>query len=322
MRLDFNALWVDDQPASVKAQTFPIARRMEDEGFKFNPSLCQSLDEVRKLIANSVFSDEIDLILVDWDLGAGGHGQDAIAAIRETVPFKDIIFYSAQTPVETLRRLAFENGIEGVFCVNREELVDEVINVFDSLVKKVLDLDHTRGIVMGATSDIDKMVSECLAAMHEKLDEAGKQQMLQEALTLVEDNIKGVNERAQALGKAKSMAAMFEAHLTFTSYDRLRILSRALKNEVFKVHAGVRPAVISYMEKVVPRRNDLGHLVLTPEGKPQAVASRDGKQVSIKEMRDLRRLILNLRHDFKILSDALGGRGVGASPGAKLKDSK
>lgn len=138
--------------------------------------------------------------------------------------------------------------------------------------------------------------------------------MLKEAFALVEEKIKDLTERATELRKATSMAAMFEAHLIFTSNDRLRILSRALKAEVFKAHAGTRTTVVTYLEKVVPRRNNLGHLVLTPEGKPQAVASREGNQVNLDEMRDLRRLILGLRHDFKILSDALRGQGDASAP--------
>ena len=55
--------------------------------------------------------------------------------------------------------MASEAGIEGIYCAERENLPDEVIGVFESLIKKVLDLDHTRGIVMGGrvTSTIPSM---------------------------------------------------------------------------------------------------------------------------------------------------------------------
>ncbi len=278
---------------------------MEDEGFQFNPTPCESIDAVRKLIAENVFTDEIDLILVDWDLGGGVQGQDAIVAIRETVPYKDVVFYSAQTPANTLRGLAFKTELEGVYCASREELVDEVLGVFESLVKKVLDLDHTRGIVMGATSDIDYMVNECLLAIHGKLDGAGQRAMLKEALERVDEGIRDLTKRASELQKATTMTTVLEAHMIFTANDRLRILSRLLKQELFKNHAGARPAVITYMEKVVPGRNKLGHLVLVPEGKPSAVVNSEGKQVTLAETRELRRLILGLRNDFRSLLIAL-----------------
>jgi hypothetical protein len=65
---------------------------MQEEGFHFAPTLCQSIDEVKKEIADGVFSDEVDLILVDWELGNGIVGQDAIAEIRSMVPYKDVVF--------------------------------------------------------------------------------------------------------------------------------------------------------------------------------------------------------------------------------------
>lgn len=273
LRLDFNVLWVDDQPDRVDAQITGIAKQMENEGFQFIPKQCTTIDQVGKLISDHVFTDEIDLILVDWDLGGGMHGQDAIAAIRQAVPYKDVVFYSAQNPANELRRLAFENGLEGVYCASREDLVDEVLGVFESLVKKVLDIDHTRGIVMGATSDIDHMVNECLVTIHDKLDEPGKEAMIKEGLRRIDDKIKDLTKKAAKLQQAPTMATLLEAHMIFTAQDRLRMLSRMLENERFKAHVESRTAVRTYIEKVVPGRNDLGHLVLVPEGKPQTVTN-------------------------------------------------
>lgn len=127
MRLDFNVLWVEDQPNYVEPQITPIKQRMREEGFEFNPILCQSIEQVRDKIADEVFKDEVDLLLVDFDLGAGVQGQDAIAEIRGTVPYKDVIFYSANNSADTLRQLAFENNLEGVFCAGRNDLIEEVM---------------------------------------------------------------------------------------------------------------------------------------------------------------------------------------------------
>lgn len=305
MRLDFNVLWVDDQPKSVADAIPLIAPQMEDQGFLFNPTVCSSMADVDKFVNENVFIDEIDLILVDWDLGGGVHGQDAIASVREKLLFKDIIFYSGQTAPRALQELAFQNELEGIYCTSRDGLPDEVIGVFESLIKKVLDLDHTRGIVMGATSDIDFMVNECLVHIHGGLDEAGQKQMLDEALAHIAEKIKKFGEDAAKLQGATSMATLFEAHMIFTAYDRLRFLSRALKGEKWKEHAPARDAVVKYMGKVVPDRNLLGHAILLPQGKPQLVVDGAGKQVTLDEMRDLRRLILSLRSEFRTLLDRL-----------------
>jgi len=305
MRLDFNVLWVDDQPNRVDSQIDAITKRMQAEGFLFSPKLCRSVGEVQAAIKDDVFTDEIDLILVDWDLGGGVVGQDAIAEIRAIVPYKDVVFYSAQTAPEELRKLAFEKDVEGVYCANREHLVDEVMGVFESLVKKVLDLDHTRGIVMGATSDIDHIVNECLRIIHDKSDEAGRAGLLKEAQGYVDKRLKDVAKMAKELENATTVTELFEAHMILTANDRLRMLGGALKGAAFAAHVEYRKKVVAYQQDVVPDRNRLGHMVLVPEGKPQAVIDSKGQQVTVEGTRELRRLILELRTDFRNLLIAL-----------------
>jgi hypothetical protein len=305
MRLDFNVLWVEDQPDHVDPQITPITRQMKDEGFNFRPFICRSMDEVRARIAKDVFQDEVDLLLVDYDLGGGVVGQDAIAEIRDVVPYKDVIFYSAMNSAEGLRKLAFDRGLEGVYCASRGELVDEVMGVFDSLVKKVLDIDHTRGIVMGATSDIDQMVNDCLLAMHDKLDGAGKTGMLKDSLGHIEKRIADLVAVSEKLKQANHINDFFEAHMILTAYDRLRLLAGLLKVQAFEGHKQYRDSVVAYQQKAVPGRNILGHLVLVPDGRPEGVVGAEGKVVSLDETRELRRLILGLRGDFRELLLAL-----------------
>jgi hypothetical protein len=305
MRLDFNVLWVDDQPDSVAAQILRIEKQMESEGFHFNATPCQTFDLVQDLVRDNVFTDEVDLVLVDWDLGNNLQGQDVIALIRDTVRYKDVVFYSAQTPVDELRKLAFDRGLEGVYCASRGELVDEVLGVFESLVKKVLDLDHMRGIVMGATSDIDHMVNECLLVMNGQLDAAGKLEMFKKALAYVQQRIDGLLETAEKLKQATTFEELFAAHMIMTANDRLRLLCGALKTKTFGAHRSYRPSIVKYQQDTVPKRNDLGHLVLVPEGKPSSVVTTGGNTVNVDEMRELRKLILELRMDFKNLLSAL-----------------
>jgi hypothetical protein len=305
MRLDFNVLWVDDQPHRVAAQIKAIAGRMEEDGFHFSPTLCDSVEVVDNHLSTDVFTDEIDLVLVDWDLGGGVRGQQVISNIREHIRYKDVVFYSAQTELGTLRDAAFDAGLEGVFCASRNELVDEVIGVFESLVKKVLDLDHSRGIVMGATSDIDHIISECLIIMHKHLDAAEQGAMVKDVLDRVEKRLSDFAKRLDGLRGSCTMDDLFAAHEVFTANDRLRVLSRMLKMEAFKAHEGARPSIVEYMNEAVPHRNILGHQILVPEGRPKAIVDSKGNSIDLEKTRELRRLILKLRQDFRDLFAAL-----------------
>ena len=303
MRLDFNVLWVDDQPNAVNAQITRITTLMAGEGFSFNPTQCRTIDEVEALIAGDVFQDEVDLILVDWDLGGGVHGQDVIERIRQVAQYKDVVFYSAQTPAADLRRLAFDKGLEGIYCASREGLVDEVVGVFESLVKKVLDLDHTRGIVMGATSDIDHMIHSCLLHIEAKLDDDGKKVLVEQAIKRVQERVKDIAKQGEKLGAATNVTTILKAHMIFGANDRLRLLRSLLEADAN--HAQSVDTIKAYMEKVVPERNVLGHMVLAPEGRPQAVVNIEGTQINLDDMRTLRKTILGLREDFRALVGAL-----------------
>lgn len=305
MRLDFNVLWVDDQPDSVVAQIASIRSKMAAEGFEFRPRQCTTLAQIEEAISDDVFTDEIDLILVDWDLGNNEHGEDAIERIRQIVQYKDVVFYSGQAAVVELRKKAFDKQLEGVYCAGRADLVDEVIGVFESLIKKVLDLDHTRGIVMGATSDIDHMVNTCLTLAHDKLDDTGKSEFIQEALNRVDEQVKKLEKIGKKIKADPSVDALFKAHMLFTSDHRLRLLSSVLTQEEFKAHVDGAKIIEAYRRGVVGERNILGHAVLVPNGKPNSVIDDAGKVVDIQQMRDLRKLLLNLRAEFRGLLNSM-----------------
>lgn len=308
MRLDFNALWVDDQPGRVEAQIIAIKKEMQRHGFDFRPTMCTALAQVQQRISHQLFTDEVDLILVDWDLGNHLQGQSVISEIRERIRYKDVIFYSAQKNAEELRKLAFDSGAEGVYCAHRSDLVDEVVGVCESLTKKVLDLDHVRGIVMGATSDIDDMVLDTLRFMHERSDVAGQAAMLGRALAHIDGKVAEMGDLARQLRDQNTFKGVLASNLLFSANDRLRMLTHLLELECFKPHHGYRRAVVDYMKDVVPKRNRLGHRVLVPAGRPGA-EDGEAEQMGLDETRALRCRLLELRAEFRGLLAALAGLG-------------
>jgi hypothetical protein len=309
MRLDFNVLWVEDQPTYVQAQHRTISRHMEDNGFAFNAVHCQTIDDVRAQLQPDVFNDEIDLVLVDWDLGTDAtgaeiRGQTVIEEIRTEIPYKDIIFYSAQTSPDQLRNFAHDARLDGIFFTPRTNLVQEVKDVFDSIVRKILDLDHTRGIVMGATSDIDHMVNECLKHAHGMLDDDGKKTVIAEAMVHIDERMKKMSQLVDGLRTATALEPLFEHHAILTAYDRLRMLAGVLNLDRLVAHKSHRKSVTSYMQNVVPDRNIFGHQIAEP-GNPKKILDNKGQPIDLDRAREIRRNILGLRGDFRILLEAL-----------------
>ncbi len=170
-------------------------------------------------------------------------------------------------------------------------------------MKKVLDLDHSRGIVMGATSDIDHMIHSCLLHIEAKLDDAGKKVLVEQAIKRVQERVKDIAKQGEKLGAATNVTTILKAHMIFGANDRLRLLRSLLEADAN--HAQSVDTIKAYMEKVVPERNVLGHMVLAPEGRPQAVVNIEGTQINLDDMRTLRKTILGLREDFRALVGAL-----------------
>lgn len=311
MRLDFNVLWVEDQPNYVQSQKSPIARHMEENGFALNVSHCQTIAEVESKLAPDIFNDEFDLVLVDWDLGKNPAGEDVrgetvIQAIRDKIQYKDVIFYSGQAQIADLRKFAYDAQVEGIFFTRRDNgaLVQEVKDVFDSLVKKVLDLDHTRGIVMGATSDIDHMVNQCLQHAHGKLGPDQKKALIATAFKHIDKRMDELAEKVKGLRTATELEPLFEAHGIFQSYDRLHMLSDLLKLDPFAGQKVLRGSVTGYMGSVVPHRNVFAHVIAEP-GAPKKLVNNKGEIIDLDKAREIRRAIVGLRGDFRTLLDAL-----------------
>lgn len=149
MRLDFNVLWVEDQKTNVEPQRQRIELLLRKEGFRLQVEFAASIDKAKDFLSNDIYGDHIDLVLMDYDLGAGDKGDQGLVEVRNKFHYKDIIFYSSQA--SDLPKLVADQKVQGVFCSTREDLADTVDGVFEALVKKVLDIDHARGIVMGAT---------------------------------------------------------------------------------------------------------------------------------------------------------------------------
>lgn len=305
MRLDFNVLWVDDQPDQLDAQLIAISRHMAGEGFFLNVKKCQSLQEVRTLISEDVFQDEVDLILVDWNLGGDLRGQHVIAEIRQYIPYKDLIFYSSLTTVNDLRQAASSASADGIFCTSKNAIVDEVAAVFDTLIKKVLDLDHTRGIVMGATSDIDHMTVRCLSAIEKQGADTERAELLAKAKELIANTQRRLAKNASTLESATSVAELLAMHAVFTANDRLRVLNMILGTEKYNDRVRLKDGIANYIRSVVPLRNDLGHVVLIPAGRTAMILDDGGKQISIEEMRELRKLLLDVRGELKEFKESV-----------------
>jgi len=152
MNLTYNILWFDDTDEVFTSLNFkPLDDIFADLGFKPNYKLVTTPDDFTKQEPYKKY----DLIVVDYNLEEyDKHGQEFIEKVREHQIYTEIIFYSNK-PVTELWQAIFDNQLEGVFVTNRDGILDKIINVSKQIVKKVLDIENMRGIVMAEVGDID-----------------------------------------------------------------------------------------------------------------------------------------------------------------------
>ncbi|MFZ2644003.1 MAG: hypothetical protein WA117_23635 [Verrucomicrobiia bacterium] len=293
MRLDFNILWVEDQPDAVKSQRDRIDFLLRKEGFRVNAEFAISVDKARLFLGDDIFGDHVDLVLMDYDLGGGPNGSAGIEMVRDSFPFKDIVFYSADG-IQKLEQSLSEGKFQGIFYSSRKDLPDTVVGVFKALVKKVLDIDHSRGIVLGATSEIDYFINQSLVTLFAKADKGLKDQSLKLVAEQLKENRKTFDKETKKVEVLTDLAALADFHHIYTSAHRLRLLRKML--ETAKTHAEECKLMLRYAE-TMPQRNDLAHVRVVRKGFSRKLFDRNGKEITIEDMQALRVALLE-HHEF------------------------
>lgn len=307
MRLDFNVLWVENLPKNVAAQQDRIEFLVKKEGFRLQVLFASSIEEAKAYLSDDIYGDHIDLVLMDYDLGAGGRGDQGLVEVRNIFPYKDVVFYSSQA--SDLQDMVAKKNIEGIFCSIRDDLPDTVTGVFEALVKKVLDIDHSRGIVMGATSDIDHYVNDCLVTNFDNCEEETQLNTLKTIEKHVKEKQKNFEKDLVCIANVKHVSELHGFHNIYTSNDRLRLLKNMLSGE--ESHKDKVSSITSYLSDAVPRRNDLAHVRVKVDGFSRKLFDRHDNELTSDQMKFLRQELLGYQEFFEELSDELSKSASG-----------
>lgn len=303
MRMDFNILWVEDQQDRVQAFRERLERLVRGEGFRLQVKFVSSVDEAVASLDDDVYTDHVDLVLMDYDLGAGKKGDEGLVEIRRLIPYRDVIFYSSKA--DELLKMVLARGVEGVFCSTRDDLPDRCFGVFESLIKKVVDIDHSRGIVMGATSDIDHYVMDALVASFERCDDDGKAAALAQVRKDLEKMRARFEQAANDIASVEHPSNLFDYHAFYTSVDRLELLRKVLKTGAPDEHKLNDATLIEYIQQTIPRRNDLAHVRVQVNGFSRKLVNRKDMELTAADMKALRIQLLQHHESIERLCAAL-----------------
>jgi DNA-binding response OmpR family regulator len=180
MNLSYSILWIDDDYDYI--DSFPdqsLREYVEAQGFDLHIETRTSADDIKK----EVDGEKFDLLIIDYNIADGErHGSDVIRQVRNNDCLTEVIFYS-QNAASKLHQIAADQGLEGVFYSGRatEQLLPKIKSVFDLTVRKVVDVDNMRGIVMAGVADLDHLITDVIRGVHATLD-PGKQLALSSKL--------------------------------------------------------------------------------------------------------------------------------------------
>jgi hypothetical protein len=289
MNLEYKILWFDDSADFFESLDLEeLTGTVAQWGFVLKLVPASTPEE---FMSHQPF-DKYDLIAVDFNLGDNRpHGEEFVAQVRQQSVFTEIVFYSSNAASD-LWKGVHDRQLEGVFVANRQNILSKIERVAHQSLRKVLDLNHMRGMVMAEVGDLDRLLDSIIASGFPALEDAHRA----EAFTrFQEEGIKqvdGQKEKLLEFGKSPTVAAMCDlsdSNKRWASFNRLK-----------KRHAALRGLAIGdYVAQVLSPRNYLAHGTpsQTEEG---PIFSFNGKTFLFNEAssRALRKLILDYKRQF------------------------
>lgn len=165
MKLAFQLLVVDDQPDAAESAIRVLEEHLQDKGFDLHRTLPPDLsaEALQDFVRSQGQGRPYDLVMVDFDLQQP-HDTGAVAAarLRSALQYTDMIFYSSN-PEANLHQLLVDQVVQGVFVASRPELDSALVGLADTIIGKVVDITHMRGLAMAEVADMDTVMKQTLA---------------------------------------------------------------------------------------------------------------------------------------------------------------
>ena len=147
MKIEYKILWLEDDISWLRAPKNRIEREIESYGF------IPLINTINDCDLTKMKYNDYDLILVDYNLNCGSEnrGNNILTLLRNRKILADAIFYS-NTDIATLYEKVKQDKISNVSIFDRavfnDENIDQIYEIITYYLKKDLDLNSMRGIMM------------------------------------------------------------------------------------------------------------------------------------------------------------------------------
>lgn len=297
MNLNYKILWYDDDQNFFESQDMgPIEEAISSWGFQPHIIPVHNAVELRR---HEPFN-QFDMLVVDLDLGNNEDGAKFIKDVRDHNVFSEIIFYSMKGADELWQAVSKER-LEGVFVVYKKGIEQKLIRVAQQSVRKVLDLENMRGIVMSEVGDLDALLGSIFErAMHGVTPEQ-RQIVFDRFHEKVSEQHKEFQVALSAFKEAPSIDSLIDLCDSDKRWQNL--------NRVKKHHALLkdRSFVGDYQKEILWPRNCLAHGVPQRKEDGSFLFRHRGKEYPFDDdaSHALRKKILEYKSAFAEIDEAL-----------------
>lgn len=314
MNLTYTILWIEDDEEFLDSfDTDALTEFVEGQGFDLKIVQRTKPHEIKQEVDGSQF----DLLIIDYNIAEGDlHGSDVIRQVRDRNCLTEVIFYS-QNGVAELRQIAANKELEGVFYSGRltDQLMRKIKDVFNLTVRKVVDVENMRGIVMAGVADLDHLVTDVIRAIHSSLEQEKQVDLCRRLLEKMRPVVKHLRDLVQDkdhlhFGEVEKLIeavvqldpADFETLVGARSFDSSRRVDMAAS--LCKEHDSLRPhkkGILSIKQLLEwrnalahqrPKRHENGYAVFEPQaGSEQAFDS--ARTLDLRQQLRAQRAALN-----------------------------
>lgn len=308
MKLEYNILWIDNDlkdyidNGSIK----DVEEILTEKGFEPNIELV--FDEAN--LDEFIDKHDYDLIISDYNL-ENTTGDVIIERIRvEKQLDTEILFYTAQTENSFKNEDAVRNRLAFIerltFQIGRDRLLDKIEKVINLTLKKLLELNATRGLITAATSHLDVEIEEIYYNLIAKpVDEQAKPKIEKIFKTDYKEIKKNLLKKckAQRDSHTADYRTYFSQSDAFRKWDLLKELISLSVPDGFNLDLFKR-----YYEEVIDVRNKFAHAkAVEVEGRLVLKGHIEGKDFEFTEDSciKIRQDLINHKRNIEKLKQAI-----------------
>lgn len=255
MKLEYNILWIDnDLPGYIeRGDVNDIEDFLTERGFE--PNIEKVFDEAD--LDQFIDKHKYDLIISDFNLENTTGGRVIERIRNEKQLDTEILFYTAQTDNshkfnDEVKSLAFIERL--TFQLGRDRLMDKIEKVIILSLKKLLELNATRGLITAATSELDVEIEEIVMQLVVKHNKS-------------EDDLRDIITEKAYMPLQTKLSNFWVSYSSFQNY--FHKIDAVKKWEIFrdllkpmKVQAEIKTFLDSnktYQDQVIKIRNQFAH---------------------------------------------------------------